>query len=58
MTHMTSLWSASVAVEVAGEAFGDHEQSMFALVIAAVCGVWALAVLLVQVVGFTQLYAT
>jgi hypothetical protein len=54
---MTSVWPASAAVEAAVGAVGDHEQSMLALVIAAVCGVWALAVVLVQTIGFTQLYA-
>jgi hypothetical protein len=48
---MTSVWPASAAVEAAG----DHEQSMLAVAIATVCGVWTLAVVLVQTIGFTQL---
>jgi hypothetical protein len=52
---MTSVWPASAAVEAIVGADGDHEQSMFAVIIATICGIWALAVVLVQTIGFTQL---
>ena len=54
---MKSALPASAAVEAAVGDVGGHEQSMLVQVIAAVCGVWALAVLFVQTIGFTQLYA-
>jgi hypothetical protein len=56
VTRMTSVLPASAAVETAVGAAGDHEQPMFVNVIAATCGVWVLCVVLVQIIGFTQLY--
>lgn len=53
---MTSVLPASAAVEAAVGAVGDHEQPMFVNVIAAACGVWVLCVVLVQIIGFTQLW--
>jgi len=53
---MTSVLPASAAVETAAGATGNHEPSMVVVIIAAACGIWVLVVVLVQIIGFTQLY--
>jgi hypothetical protein len=54
---MTSVLPASAVVGTAGGAAGCHDSSMVVVIIAAVCGIWVLVVVLVQLIGFTQLYA-
>ena len=54
---MTSVLPASAVVRAAGGAAGRHDSSMVVVIIAAVCGIWVLVVVLVQLTGFMQLYA-
>jgi hypothetical protein len=54
---MTSVLPASAAVESAAGATGDHEPSIVVVIIASACGIWVLVIMLVQIIGFTQLYA-
>jgi hypothetical protein len=53
---MTSVLPASAAVRAAVEAAGDHEPSTLVALIVVACGVWVFCVVLVQIIGFTQLY--
>jgi hypothetical protein len=54
---MTRVLPASAAVGAAAGAAGDHEPLTFISIIAAACGIWVLVVVLVQIIGVTQLYA-
>ena len=54
---MISALPTSAAVRTAAGAVGGHESSMAAVVVAAACGIWVLVIILVQLIGFTQLSA-
>jgi hypothetical protein len=56
VTRMASVLRASAAVEAAVGTVRDHEPPMVAVIISAACGIWVLVVMLVQIIGFTQLY--
>jgi hypothetical protein len=53
---MSSGLPASAAVRAVAGAAGDHEASKVVVIVAAVCGVWFSIVVLVQMIGFAQLY--